>query len=171
MPIAYRNGWRIGQSVSHGLDPCWRRLTFLVGFPLTMHHYYDRINALLYAIDNASLDVLSSNRSLIDRFMGSGPLRIIHAILAGVRSLQQDTPWDSELFSRFKDYVEHEEAATKQMLQRLRYYLDAPNTVALVLGSGRPEKVSEPSRCALPELHSFCSDFYRCAIFFSRSVF
>lgn len=93
-------------------------------------------------MDDVSQRALSSNRALIDRFMGCVPLREVEAILAGIRSSQDDKSWDADLFSRFKDRVDNEEASTHRMLEKLLYYLDEPTTVAMILGPGRPEKVS-----------------------------
>ncbi|THG94425.1 hypothetical protein EW026_g7045 [Hermanssonia centrifuga] len=111
-----------------------------VGFQMSLRYYYDRILALLSKMAVVSEKVLDSNRALVDRFMGCAPLRVIEAVLAGIRSSHENDYLDEELFARFKRHVDSEEAKMEKTLQILKYCLDAPNTVAMVLGSGRPEK-------------------------------
>ena len=116
-------------------------LAYPTGFPLTLRHYYTRIRTILARMDAASQRAHPCNRALVDRFAGCVPLREVDAVLAGVRTTQTEETWDAELFARFAPYVAHEERRTKRMLESLLYYLDAPDTVAMVLGSGRAEKV------------------------------
>lgn len=112
---------------------------------MSLRYYYDRILALLSKMAVVSEKVLDSNRALVDRFMGCAPLRVIEAVLAGIRSSHENDCLDEELFARFKRHVDSEEAKMEKTLQILKYCLDAPNTVAMVLGSGRPEKVIHTS--------------------------
>ena len=110
------------------------------GFPLTLQHYYGRIQQLLARIDDASRDVLPSNRDLVNRFTGSYPVVVIHAYLAGIWGCQGEKP-KSDLFQNFEDYVQAEEGIVLEILSKLKYNLDAENTVQMVLGPTRPEKV------------------------------
>ena len=134
------------------------------GFPLSLHHYYDRIRVLLSNLEDASGRVLSANGSLFDRFMGCVELRQVEAILGGVRSAQDTDLWDQDLFKRFEDYVAFEYEETKDMLDRLQYYLDAPNTVAMVLGMGRPEKVG--LICTTPFVPPIVLICLACSVFY-----
>ena len=53
------------------------------------------------------------------------------------------TPWDApDAFAqRFKGYVEKEDAILKDNLESLHYATDGLDTLSLVSGPGRPEKV------------------------------
>lgn len=44
-------------------------------------------------------------------------------------------------YDRFQDYVELEEARIKGNLEKIKYHIDASDTLALVLGPGRMENV------------------------------
>ena len=66
------------------------------------------------------------------------------SILSGLRGSNQweVTDWDHDkVFSRFKDYVMDEERELKTTLRRLAYNIDEDDTL-LIMGGGRPEKVS-----------------------------
>lgn len=87
--------------------------------------------------------MLPANRAVVDQLLGGGSLLIVDAILCGLRDTWQETEFvDPLLFRRFKEYVDHEEDTMRKVLHNLVYNLDAPDTVAMVLGQGRPEKVS-----------------------------
>lgn len=49
--------------------------------------------------------------------------------------------WDENLFDKFKEYVEQEEARIEKNLEDIKYILDGQDTMVLVAGNGRLEKV------------------------------
>ena len=53
----------------------------------------------------------------------------------------QDVSDDEELFTKFKQYVLSEEGKMKERLETVLYSIDATNTLYMVTGSGRLEKV------------------------------
>lgn len=75
--------------------------------------------------------------------MGTAAPYDIRKLLAGIQSRQQEweDSWNSGLLHRFQDHVDQEQHTLRTALENLAYTLDAPNTVAMVLGIGRPEKV------------------------------
>ena len=46
------------------------------------------------------------------------------------------------MFLKFKDYVVENEQKIEHGLRGVKYYLDEANTLSIVAGDGRPEKVS-----------------------------
>jgi hypothetical protein len=64
----------------------------------------------------------------------------MHTILAGLVSHEETIP-NPAVFERFKDYVFAQEKRMKKVLELLKYNIDDENTLTLVAGTGRPEKV------------------------------
>lgn len=46
------------------------------------------------------------------------------------------------LFSKFKDHILQEEKSLEVILEKIKYYIDAPNAIQLLLGSAPLEEVS-----------------------------
>lgn len=114
---------------------------------MAVRWYHRRIIRILSMISTASIDVLPANRKIVGDFMLSGWLREIKYILAGLQDYEEDgeDDWDSVLFDRFKDHVLGEEARMKQVLELVSYNIDDENTLRLVCGPDRLEKVIENS--------------------------
>ena len=112
------------------------------GFPLTLRFYYTRIQMLLSRIGDRVRHVPLVNRPLMDAFVSQWAITAgIDQFLAGVCDAVDDVYGDHELFGRFQDYIEQEEARMQKMLHTLKYKIDAENTLRLVTGPGRLEKV------------------------------
>jgi hypothetical protein len=93
-----------------------------------------------------SQEVLQCNRVLVDYFTTSWYTGYcVDKILAGVYPAVQDMDANYQLFERFKDYIDEEEARMKKKLQSVMYCIDAPNTLSLVTGPSRLEKVCAES--------------------------
>ena len=60
------------------------------------------------------------------------------AMTAGFRTLT-----DERLEGRFQDYIKHEEDRIRGNLEKIKYNIDTPETVSLVVGSGGLEKVGK----------------------------
>ena len=67
----------------------------------------------------------------------------LHRLLAGAYVVAKEVIKEQDLFDKFKSYIFEKESRLKAFLEKIRYYLDAPNTVALLLGSDRLEEVSK----------------------------
>lgn len=112
------------------------------GFPLTLKYYYTRVQVLLARMGARVRSALRVNRSLVDAlFCEYHSTKGIDMLFAGVYSGVQDVYDDHELFGRFKDYIEAEEARMQKVLATVKYCIDADNTLELITGPGRLEKV------------------------------
>ncbi|KAK7040772.1 hypothetical protein VNI00_009678 [Paramarasmius palmivorus] len=117
------------------------------GFEMTVQWYFRRIRKLFADIYFASKRALPANRQIIAEFMTSWEIRKIEDLLSALRDvdLWDDTNWDSDVrFLKFKDYVVGNETNMDKELRRVNYYIDEANTLAMVTGSGRPEKYLLP---------------------------
>ena len=81
--------------------------------------------------------ILSRNRSNVDWYL-SRHWHEAFAATAGFQTLEDET-----LKGRFQDYIKHEENRIRGNLEKIKYNLDTPETVSLVIGSGGLEKVGE----------------------------
>jgi len=107
---------------------------------MTTNWYWQRIQKNLFLILVAYREILPANRASFCLYSSW----TFESILSGLRgSTQWDvTDWDHDkVFSRFKDYVVDEEGKLKTTLRRLAYNIDEDDTL-LIMGGGRPEKVS-----------------------------
>lgn len=91
--------------------------------------------------DVVKADVLPANRQLVDNYLGSIAFKKVDYLL---RSLQQNGRHDDELLERCRPYVEAQLKGMKANLDAVAYELDATNTLLLVTGPGRIEKVRRP---------------------------
>jgi hypothetical protein len=85
--------------------------------------------------------VLPPNREAVDGYFEI-VWRVVHTLTAAVisqYSSQYSEPDDSK---RFKSYLEAEEARLGKTLQKVNYIIDEVDTVPLIAGVGRIEKVS-----------------------------
>lgn len=110
-----------------------------------MKYYHDRIQHVLRRIADLSTNMLPTNRALYDKVQGSAGLFFVEVILAAAYKAEEHIDWDPQLFDKFKSYVTREEQRMKETLETIKYRIDAPNTLTLLLGSGRLEKVCKAS--------------------------
>ena len=125
----------------------------MIGFPLTVHHYFGLIQLLMSRIPIAVDEVLPVNRPMLDYFTTHWCIYGLDMILAGICRSMDNIENDSRLFhQRFKEYVDAEEKKLTESLERVAYRIDAENTLFLVTGSERLEKVR--SRKSSQTFHS-----------------
>ena len=120
------------------------------GFEMTMQWYFRRIRKIFAEIYHSSNAALPSNFKLISEFTGCWQMRWVEDVLSGLRDVDEwdDFDWeDDNVFLKFKDYVVENEGRMERSLRGVNYYLDAANTLTVVAGEGRPEKVG--SACIL----------------------
>lgn len=79
--------------------------------------------------------ILARNRVDLDWYF----LHHWHEAFAATAGFQTWT--DDTLEGRFQDYVKYEEDRIRGNLEKIKYNIDTPETVSLVVGSGRLEKV------------------------------
>lgn len=106
-----------------------------------MRYYHDRIQQVVSKIAELADQMLPVNRAIYDKFQGSGILGNFELVLAAAYKAEDHIAWDPQLFDRFKSYVSQEEKRMKETLETIKYRIDAPSTLTLLLGSGRLEKV------------------------------
>ena len=78
----------------------------------------------------------SANRNAVDKYLQTVWQKIATLTMSFVGANQPDS-----LYERFKSYVEAEEQRLRQGLETVRYDVDAMDTLLLVTGPGRIEKV------------------------------
>ncbi|EKM48544.1 uncharacterized protein PHACADRAFT_132334, partial [Phanerochaete carnosa HHB-10118-sp] len=115
-----------------------------IGYPLSMKYYHDRIQRIIRQTADLSDDMLPENRAIYDKLHGSDILSNFEFILAAAFKAEDHITWDSQLFDKFKSYVMQEEKRMKETLETVKYKIDAPSTLTLLLGSGRLEKYLLP---------------------------
>ena len=107
----------------------------LLGWGVGAAMYTTKIKEVMGKIRLTLPHVLPLNRSAVDEYLRSTWTQTLKLIL-GIRS---ETSWILE--GRFQDYFEFEEQRIRSHLELIRYHIDAPETISLVLGPGRLEKV------------------------------
>lgn len=106
-----------------------------VGWRITATMYANEIRTLFYHIEQAMPRIHPLNRAAVELYLRQtwGPLTVLVLAL---------DPWyDSSLQDRFQDYVDHEKQRIQTNLEKIKYNIDALDTLYLVVGSGRLEKV------------------------------
>ncbi|GJE97347.1 hypothetical protein PsYK624_135630 [Phanerochaete sordida] len=113
-----------------------------LGQALSTAHYYARIHQVMWKIHQAWKLVLPSNNAFVDVFMGmyAAVYTSLNQILAGAYDIAREVSEEFTRFDQFEDYIFEKERKLKSFLEKIRYYLDAPNTMALLLGSDRLEQ-------------------------------
>ena len=137
--IAYRIGWRTGRSV---LEFLILGLTGLIvglstGWKIGASIYANKILALLSMMRDTVPKVLPRNRGPVDDYF------IVWWWIAMMATGLQNTS-DVELSTpsyRFQEYIDMEEDRLRGNLEKIKYNIDASDTLTLVMGAGGLEKV------------------------------
>lgn len=106
-----------------------------------MKSYYDRIRELLANMRVLSADALPLNRAYVQKLLGEGVFYACDCLLSGIYNTVDATPFDQTVFDMFKDHEVAEEEMLREALASVNYELDAPNTLGLVIGVRRLDKV------------------------------
>ena len=110
---------------------------------MTLSHYYEQIRILLRKMHTAAEQTLPVNRVFIDSFLGALPFYLLDDLLSGFREqMDLHATWDWGDWSMFLPYVEDEEKRLKSQLEAFQYNIDAPDSLLLITGPGRLERVS-----------------------------
>lgn len=89
----------------------------------------------------ASADTLPPNRAYVQKLLGEGVFYACDCILSGIHQTVDATRFDQVAFDMFKDHEASEEEKLRSALETVNYELDAPNTLGLVIGARRLDKV------------------------------
>ena len=117
---------------------------------MSVQWYFRRIRKVIADIVGATFEALPANRKIISEFITSWHVRWVEDFLSGLRDIDQwdNTDWVSDvMFLKFKDYVIENEQKMERGLRGVKYVIDEANTLRIVAGDGRPEKVSGGAPC------------------------
>ncbi|KAI0353185.1 hypothetical protein OH77DRAFT_1407357 [Trametes cingulata] len=117
-----------------------------VGWQSGASRYVEMIKTTLAQMRDLLPHVLPANRGPADSYLSN----ILGPTLMLVLALKADNQWPQW---RFEDYVEHEEQRIRSNLEHVKYYIDASDTLSLVLGPGRLEKSVLPLLYLLLQEH------------------
>ena len=110
-----------------------------VGYKASIIDYANKMEELLAKMEGVRAEVLPPNRKSVDdyfRFVWE----CVHTLTAAVTPLQPDSGPSSG--DKFQPYLEAEEARLGTNLKAVDYTIDGIDTLTLITGVGRVEKVS-----------------------------
>lgn len=103
---------------------------------MAMTHYIVEIDHLLDNMFAIKSLVLPANRRFVERYLDS-VWSLITELTTGFRRAE----WNDAMREKFQSYVVEEENKMRERLETIRYDIDAADTLVLVTGPGRIEKV------------------------------
>jgi hypothetical protein len=112
----------------------------IAGFKWSIVDYAHKIEDLFAKMEGVRCMVLPPNRKAVDRYFAN-VWEAVHALTAAVisqASSQSSGPDDPK---RFKSYLEAEEVRLGNNLKAVDYVIDGVDTLPLISGVGRIEKV------------------------------
>jgi len=125
------------------------------GFRASIINYAKQIEELFAKMEGVRSHVLPPNREAIDDYF-TYVWEPVHTLTAAVISLQPG-PNNPD---KFKPYLDEEEARLAANLKAVDYIIDGTDTLTLITGVGRIEKVSTSRRtpysrliCCRPSFH------------------
>ena len=117
---------------------------------MSVQWYFRRIRRTISLMYECRKGILLANRQLVADFVSSRQVSWVEDFLSGLRDIDQwdNTDWVSDvMFLKFKDYVIENEQKMERGLRGVKYVIDEANTLRIVAGDGRPEKVSGGAPC------------------------
>ena len=108
------------------------------GYKASIIDYANKIEELFAKMEGVRAEVLPPNRQSVDDYFTFG-WDTLHTLTATVNQLQPEpgpSTWD-----KFKSYLEAEEARLNTNLTAVDYVIDGTDTLTLITGTGRIEKV------------------------------
>ncbi|KAI0265443.1 hypothetical protein BC834DRAFT_825092 [Gloeopeniophorella convolvens] len=106
-----------------------------IGWKSSMIWYANRLEDLFARIEGIYSQVLAPNREVV-AFYQAKVRRLLHTFTSTLRGEEYAPHWD-----KFSTYVEEQEKLLIANLQTIDYSIDAVDTIALVTGENRLEKV------------------------------
>lgn len=104
-----------------------------------MTQYQSKIRALISKMFAILPNILPANRASVHQYINK-TYEMVTTITASV-NICNDT--NEALQARFSSYIEAEEARIRGNLEAVEYDIDAEDTLSLVVGPGRIERVSD----------------------------
>jgi hypothetical protein len=108
-----------------------------IGYKSSIIDYSNKIENLFAKMEGVRTEVLPPNRGPVDDYFNNvwDP---VHTLTAAVLQLQPGP----DLLEKFESYLEAEEARLGDNLKAVEYVIDGTDTLTLITGMGRIEKVS-----------------------------
>lgn len=103
-----------------------------------MVKYQAKIQALISKMFTILPHILPANRAGVHDYI----IKVYEVVTTIVASVNVCNDTNEALQARFSTYVDAEEARLKGNLEAVEYDIDAEDTLSLVVGPGRIEKVS-----------------------------
>ena len=110
------------------------------GWRLTGDMYAISIREKLTRIVDILPTVLPRNRYAADNYFAS--IWWIYAIIMGFQEGEMTSFEHTAERERFQEYIDFEETRIHNNLEKIKYHIDASDTLTLVVGHGRLEKVT-----------------------------
>ena len=110
-----------------------------VGYKESIIDYANKIEELLAKMEGIHAEVLLPNRRSFGDYFGI-VWESVHTLTVAATQLQPDSAPSSG--DKFKPYLEAEEARLSTNLKAVDYTIDGTDTLTLITGIGRIEKVS-----------------------------
>lgn len=101
-----------------------------------MIDYAGKIDAILAKMDGISKEILPANRSSVDTYASL----VWDSVEALTVTLKDEYSWINQ--DKFATYIQSEEDRLKERLKGVDYIIDGKDTLSLIAGVGRPERVS-----------------------------
>ncbi len=102
--------------------------------------YARKMEELLAKMEGMRSVVLPPNLEAVDRYLVY-VFQVVHTLTAGVLSQSSSQSSGSDDARKFNSYLEAEEARLGNNLQAVDYVIDGVDTLPLIAGVGRIEKV------------------------------
>jgi hypothetical protein len=91
-------------------------------------------------MEETRVEVLPPNRKFFDNYF-TFVWKIVHTLTAAVIPLKPELASGTSNLKRFKWYLEAEETRLSTRLKAMNYNIDGTDTLTLITGGGRIEKV------------------------------
>jgi hypothetical protein len=111
----------------------------IAGFKWSIIDYSRKIENLFAKMEGLRSVVLPPNREAIDRYFASVWL-VVHGLTAPMLSESSESSGSDDI-NKFDSYLEAEEARLGNNLRAVDYIIDGIDTLPLIAGIGRVEKV------------------------------
>ncbi|KAI0744888.1 hypothetical protein C8Q76DRAFT_663578 [Earliella scabrosa] len=110
-----------------------------IGWQASTSEYIEKVLKICAKMFAMRSEIHADNRVSVHRY-----LDMVWKKICTLASSFNPTRLSSALRERFQDYVDAEEARLREGLVQVKYRIDAPNTLSLILGQGRVEKSLMP---------------------------
>jgi len=129
-------GWLSGLLVSRTFPPIQTHSPIVAGFKWSIIDYAQKIENLFAKMEGVRTLVLPPNREVVDKYLTLVWI-LVHTLTAAASSLSSGL----DGAEKFKMHLEAEEARLGKNLRAVDYVIDGIDTLKLITGGGRIEKV------------------------------